>query len=107
MYLYWGGRNPQSDFLYQPELGGYLNDHRLTGLNTAFSRSAEKNYVQDAIMADEVALRQLVERGAQILVCGGRDMASGVRKVFDSILKPMHLNVDALKTEGRYLEDVY
>jgi sulfite reductase (NADPH) flavoprotein alpha-component len=42
MYLYWGGRNSQSDFLYQPELGGYLDDHRLTGLNTAFSRSAEK-----------------------------------------------------------------
>ncbi|SHK66920.1 sulfite reductase (NADPH) flavoprotein alpha-component [Marinobacter antarcticus] len=107
MYLYWGGRNPQSDFLYQPELGCYLNDHRLTGLNTAFSRSAEKAYVQDAIVADETALRQLIEKGAQVLVCGGRDMASGVSQVFDSILKPLHLNVDELKTEGRYLEDVY
>jgi len=107
MYLYWGGRNPQSDFLYQPELGGYLDDHRLTGLNTAFSRSAEKAYVQDAIMADETALRQLIEKGAQVLVCGGRDMASGVSQVFDSILKPLHMNVDELRAEGRYLEDVY
>jgi sulfite reductase (NADPH) flavoprotein alpha-component len=107
MYLYWGGRNPQSDFLYQPELGSYLDDHRLTGLNTAFSRSAEKAYVQDAIMDDETALRQLIEKGAQVLVCGGRDMASGVSQVFDSILKPLHLDVDVLRTEGRYLEDVY
>jgi len=107
MYLYWGGRNPQSDFLYQPELGCYLDDHRLTGLNTAFSRSAEKTYVQDAIVADETALRQLIEKGAQVLVCGGRDMASGVSQVFDSILKPLHLDVDELRTEGRYLEDVY
>jgi sulfite reductase (NADPH) flavoprotein alpha-component len=107
MYLYWGGRNPQSDFLYQPELDGYLDDHRLTGLNTAFSRSAEKAYVQDAILADETALRQLVDKGAQVLVCGGREMAYGVSQVFDSILKPLHLDVDALRAEGRYLEDVY
>ncbi|AFP30911.1 NADPH oxidoreductase A [Marinobacter sp. BSs20148] len=107
MYLYWGGRNSQSDFLYQPELGGYLDDHRLTGLNTAFSRSAEKTYVQDAIMADETVLRQLIEKGAQVMVCGGRDMASGVSQVFNSILKPSHMDVDELRAEGRYLEDVY
>jgi sulfite reductase (NADPH) flavoprotein alpha-component len=107
MYLYWGGRNPRSDFLYQPELGRYLNDHRLTGLNTAFSRTEEKAYVQDAILADETALQQLIMRGAQILVCGGRDMATGVRQVFDSILKPLHLDVEGMRTNGRYLEDVY
>ncbi|TVT30632.1 PepSY domain-containing protein [Marinobacter vinifirmus] len=107
MYLYWGGRNPQSDFLYKPELGRYLDDHRLTGLNTAFSRSAEKTYVQDAIVADETALQQLIEIGAQILVCGGRDMAAGVKQVFDSILEPLSMDVDALRAEGRYLEDVY
>ena len=107
MYLYWGGRNPQSDFLYQPELGSYLKDHRLTGLNTAFSQSIEKSYVQDAIKADETQLRQLIEKGAQVLVCGGRDMAIGVSQVFDSILLPLHLNVHELRAEGRYLEDVY
>lgn len=107
MYLYWGGRNPQSDFLYQPELGVYLNDHRLTALNTAFSRSADRAYVQDAISADEIELRQLIEKGAQILVCGGREMAFCVSQVFDSILKPLHLNVNVLRAEERYLEDVY
>ncbi|NWN90574.1 nitric oxide synthase [Marinobacter adhaerens] len=107
MYLYWGGRNRQSDFLYQPELGRYLNDQRLTRLNTAFSRSSEQAYVQDAIIADEIALQQLVMKGAQVLVCGGRDMAAGVKQVFESILKPLGLDVETLKTNGRYLEDVY
>ncbi|MBO1520463.1 PepSY domain-containing protein [Oceanisphaera pacifica] len=107
MYLYWGGRNPDSDFLYQPELGRYLDDQRLTRLNTAFSRSAENAYVQDAIVADETALRQQIEIGAQILVCGGREMAAGVRQVFDSILKPLHMDIEELRAEGRYLEDVY
>jgi sulfite reductase (NADPH) flavoprotein alpha-component len=58
-------------------------------------------------MADETLLRQLIEKGAQVLVCGGRDMASGVSQVFDSILKPSHMDVDELRAEGRYLEDVY
>jgi sulfite reductase (NADPH) flavoprotein alpha-component len=34
-------------------------------------------------------------------------MASGVRQVFDSILKPSRMDVDELRAEGRYLEDVY
>ena len=107
MYLYWGGRNPQSDFLYQPELEDYLEDHRLTGLNTVFSRSDERAYVQDKLMQDQVAVREMVEKGAQILVCGGRDMAAGVKQVIEDILKPLRTDVETLRAEGRYLEDVY
>ncbi|GGY73456.1 PepSY domain-containing protein [Marinobacter zhanjiangensis] len=107
MYLYWGGRNSQSDFLYQPELGRYLEDNRLTGLNTAFSRSDERAYVQDKLRQDEIAVRQMVRTGAQILVCGGRDMAEGVKQVIDEILKPLPVDVETLRAEGRYLEDVY
>ncbi|PSF04695.1 nitric oxide synthase [Marinobacter fuscus] len=107
MYLYWGGRSPTSDFLYQPELGDYLEDHRLTGLSTAFSRADGGSYVQDKLRQDQKALRQLVETGAQILVCGGREMANGVRQVFDDLLAPLRLNVDVLQQQGRYLEDVF
>ena len=107
MYLYWGGRSPNSDFLYQPELGHYLEDQRLTGLSTAFSRSEEKAYVQDRLLQDQTALRQMVDTGAQILVCGGRDMAAGVKQVLEEILRPLRLEVDDLRAQGRYLEDVY
>lgn len=107
MYLYWGGRNSQSDFLYQPELGRYLADHRLTGLNTAFSRSDERVYVQDKLRQDQVAVRQMIEKGAQILVCGGRDMAAAVKQVIEDILKPLRIDVATLEAQGRYLEDVY
>lgn len=107
MYLYWGGRSSQSDFLYQPELGRYLEDHRLTALNTAFSRSDERVYVQDKLRQDQIAVRQMVEKGAQILVCGGRDMAAGVMQVIEDILEPLRTDVETLRAEGRYLEDVY
>ncbi|MCW4630485.1 flavodoxin domain-containing protein [Marinomonas rhodophyticola] len=111
MFLYWGGRNEEADFLYQPDLGRYLNDHRLTGLQTAFSQTksqaAEKAYVQDKLLEDQTAVRQMLEQGAQILVCGGRGMAAGVAQAINDILKPLQINVDALKAQGRYLEDVY
>lgn len=107
MYLYWGGRDARSDFLYQPELGRYLEDHRLSGLNTAFSRTDERAYVQDKLKQDELAVRQMVNTGAQILVCGGRDMAAAVRQVIEDIIKPLHIDIETLRGQGRYLEDVY
>jgi len=107
MYLYWGGRNPQSDFLYQNELQDYLADQRLTRLSTAFSRTDDSAYVQDRINTDKDELRQLIRDGAQILVCGGREMANGVREVIDHIIAPLNVSVQTLKAEGRYREDVY
>lgn len=107
MYLYWGGRNPQSDFLYEPELNSYLEDHRLTQLSTAFSQVSDRAYVQDKINADAVELRNLIQNGAQILVCGGRDMAKSVREAIDEIVAPLGTSAQALKAEGRYREDVY
>ncbi|SBS39804.1 Sulfite reductase [NADPH] flavoprotein alpha-component [Marinomonas spartinae] len=111
MFLYWGGRNQKVDFLYQPDLTRYLDDQRLTGLQTAFSQgedqTTEKAYVQDKLLQDQTTVRQLLEQGAQILVCGGRGMANGVTQALNDILEPLQTNVDALKAQGRYLEDVY
>jgi len=107
MYLYWGGRDPHSDYLYRPELGSYLRDQRLTGLRTAFSRTRESAYVQDKLNEDAQNVRKMIEMGAQVLVCGGSGMAAEVRAVINNILKPLKTDIESLKQEGRYLEDVY
>lgn len=107
MHLYWGGRHPASDFLYEPELKGYLADRRLTALRAAFSQVQDRGYVQDRLRADALALRRLVETGAQVLVCGSRDMAKGVMQALDEVLAPLNLSVLTLKAQGRYREDVY
>ncbi len=107
MYLYWGGRHPDSDFLYEPELGGYLADKRLTELHAAFSRVKDGAYVQDRIGRDAVQMRRLIESGAQVLVCGSRAMAKSVRETLNEILAPLDLTVQMLKTQGRYREDVF
>lgn len=107
MYLYWGGRDPASDFLYEPELGKYLADGRLTELHAAFSRVKQGAYVQDRVLGNASQMRRLIENGAQILVCGSRAMAASIMQAMDRILSPIGLDVRTLKLQGRYREDVF
>lgn len=107
MYLYWGGRDPASDFLYEPELAGYLADHRLTALHAVFSRVKEGGFVQDRVLNNATEMRGMIENGAQILVCGSRAMAVSIRQAMDRILSPVGIDVQTLKLQGRYREDVY
>ena len=107
VHLYWGGRHPSSDFLYQQELAYYLSDERLTRCRTAFSRIDGGFYVQDRLAAESSVVRDLVRRGAQVMVCGGREMATDVAEVITAAIKPLGIDLSQLKSEGRYLEDVY
>jgi sulfite reductase (NADPH) flavoprotein alpha-component len=52
-------------------------------------------------------LAALIASGAQIMVCGGADMAAGVKAVLSDILAPLNLTTAKLKAEGRYAEDIY
>lgn len=107
MHLYFGARNAEEGFLYRNELGRLVNDQRLSSLTTAFSRSSDKAYVQDRLLADAPRLRELAAQGAQVLVCGGRRMAEGVAAAWERILAGSDLSVAALRAQGRYVEDVY
>ncbi len=107
MYLYWGGRDPASDFLYEPELRNYLADRRLTQLHTAFSRVAGGVRVQARLAEDADNLRALIREGAQVLVCGSSAMAGSVRQALDEVLAPIAQDVKTLRSSGRYREDVF
>ncbi len=108
VHLYWGGRSPASDFLYEDELAQALAEKRLTSLVTAFSRDPRSGaYVQDRIAADEHRFRELVRHGAQILVCGSRDMGQAVAHTLDRIVRPLGLDLATLRAGGRYVEDIY
>ena len=107
VHLFFGGRDPASDFLYRNELDEALDDGRLTSLNTRFSRVLGGGYVQGLVRDEAETLRHLVQQGAQIMVCGGRDMADGVREAVDVCLAPLGLSADVLRQKGLYLEDAY
>ena len=107
MYLYFGARGAQDGFLYREELHGLVGDRRLRSLTTAFSRAVDRAYVQDRLVADAQRLRELIAQGAQVMVCGGRKMAEGVAAAWERILSGTGLTVAQLRTQGRYVEDVY
>lgn len=107
VHLFFGGRDPASDFLYRDDLQTALDDGRLASLNTTFSRVMGGRYVQSLLLDESETLRRLVRQGAQIMVCGGREMASGVREAIDVCLAPLGLSAAALREKGLYLEDAY
>ncbi len=107
MHLFFGARNPASDLLYGEELHGWQDDGHLESLTTAFSRYGERQYVQDSLRADATRLARLIAEGAQVMVCGGREMAAGVRAVLADLLGPAGQSLASLKAEGRYAEDIY
>lgn len=107
MHLYFGARSADDGFLYRDELNGLVDDCRLRTLTTAFSRAIDRAYVQDRLLADAQRLRAAIVQGAQVMVCGGRQMAEGVAQACDRILVDSGLSVAQLRAQGRYVEDVY
>ncbi len=107
IHLWFGIRDVGTDLLYGPELAQWSKAGQLAGLRTACSRSGQRHYVQDALHQDSETLRRLIGLGAKIMVCGGRDMAQGVREALADILAPNGLTPATLKSAGRYAEDVY
>ena len=107
MRLYFGLRHPQSDFLYRQELGDWHKSGFLHSLKAAFSRAQQRLYVQDRLRQDAREVAALVRDGAQIMVCGGRDMAKGIEDTLSEILKSTGIDLTDLRKEGRYVEDVF
>ena len=107
IHLFFGMRDPDSDFLYGDDLTAWQADDRLTGLTAAVSRASAPQYVQGALRDDAALVAAQIRAGARIMVCGGRDMAAGVAATLSEIIRPLGLSLAGLKAAGRYVEDVY
>ena len=106
-WLLFGERNERYDFLYADELLGWLEQGRLSRLDLAFSRDQnERLYVQDRLREAGPELRQWLDQGAVIYVCGSLEgMAAGVDAVLTDLLGEAGLH--ALIEQNRYRRDVY
>ena len=107
VHLFFGMRDPGSDFFYGEEMPGWQAQGQLTRLVTASSRGGAPRYVQEALQAEAAEIARLIRDGARVMVCGGRGMAAGVAETLSAILAPSGLSPAHLKAEGRYVEDVY
>lgn len=116
-WLFFGNPHSATDFLYQDEIGGFVEDGTLSKFDVAWSRDQkEKLYVQDLMMQNGAELWAWLRDGAAFYVCGD---ASKVAKDVDLALHKIaeeHGKLPAdeaaafiarLKKEKRYLRDVY
>jgi sulfite reductase (NADPH) flavoprotein alpha-component len=113
-WLFYGDQHFTSDFLYQTELQQWMESGLLTWLDVAFSRDQpEKIYVQHKIKARAAEFFEWLHRGAIIYVCGAKKMSEDVEKAILEIIEKSQYGkdpvsyLDELKSNGRYLKDVY
>ena len=106
-WLLFGERNAAHDFYYGAEIRGWLERGQIERLDLAFSRDqAERIHVQRLVANAGAALREWVDAGASIYVCGSLEgMAPGVHAALLDALGSARL--DQLTEQGRYRRDVY
>ncbi len=117
MWLFFGDRNAQTDFLYREELEAFKKDGVLTKLDTAFSRDQkEKIYVQDRMRENGQEFYEWLQKGAALFVCGdAKHMAHDVDLSLREIVKTyggmnsreVEAYIETMKREKRYVRDVY
>lgn len=118
-WLFFGEQHRATDFLYGSELLGYQQQGRLHRLDLAFSRDqSHKVYVQHRMLENARALWDWLQKGAFFYVCGdAKRMAKDVHQTLIDIVRSEggisaeaaadYVNTTLMKTEKRYLRDVY
>lgn len=106
-WLIFGERNGAIDYHYREELEIWQRDGILEKLDAVFSRDQpERRYVQQRLLEVGAEVREWINRGAAIYVCGSlRGMAGGVDEALTTLLEQSAL--DELSLSGRYRRDVY
>lgn len=106
-WLIFGERQRACDFYYGDELETALAKGQLAHLDLAFSRDTpERTYVQHCLDARVERLREWVQAGATICVCGSQDGMAGA--VDASLCRHLgDATVQTLIETGRYRRDVY
>ncbi|UNK56900.1 sulfite reductase flavoprotein subunit alpha [Pseudoxanthomonas daejeonensis] len=106
-WLLFGERSPDHDRFYGDDIHQWQAAGWLARIDLAFSRAPDAPaYVQHRLQAAADTLREWVDRGASILVCGN---ATGMAPAVDDVLADVlgEESRDALRAAGRYRRDVY
>jgi sulfite reductase (NADPH) flavoprotein alpha-component len=106
-WLLFGERTRAHDLHYRDEIAAWQAQGVLPHLDLAFSRDqAHKVYVQDLLRTQAARLREWMDDGAALYVCGSlHGMAPGVDAVLQEVFGLDQ--VERWAAEGRYRRDVY
>jgi sulfite reductase (NADPH) flavoprotein alpha-component len=118
-WLFFGEQHRATDFFYEDEFAAFKKQGVLTRFDTAFSRDqAQKIYVQHRMKENARELWAWLQGGACFYVCGdAHRMAKDVHQTLIDIAREQgglsaeaaaeYVNLTLMKTEKRYLRDVY
>ncbi len=116
-WLFFGNPHRATDYIYEDEINGWVENGTLSTLSLAFSRDQEKKiYVQDKMLESGAELWAWLQGGGYFYVCGDASrMAKDVDKALHTIAQTHgglgeQEAVDYfkdLKKEKRYARDVY
>jgi sulfite reductase (NADPH) flavoprotein alpha-component len=118
-WLIFGEQHQATDFLYGNEFLEHKSKARLHRLDLAFSRDQDhKIYVQHRILENARELWDWLQKGAYFYVCGdAKRMAKDVHQALIQIAQEQggmsperaadYVNKTLMRTEGRYLRDIY
>jgi sulfite reductase (NADPH) flavoprotein alpha-component len=118
-WLFFGEQHREFDFLYGSELLAYQKQGKLHRLDLAFSRDqSHKIYVQHRMLEQSKEFWAWLQKGAYFYVCGdAKHMAKDVHKALIDIAQKEgglsgdsaaeYVNTTLMRTEKRYLRDVY
>ena len=118
-WLFFGEQHRATDFLYGDDLLAFQKKGKLYRLDPAFSRDqAHKIYVQHLMLENAKEIWAWLQNGAYFYVCGdAKRMAKDVHATLITIaqtaggLSPEaaseYINTTLMRTERRYLRDVY
>ena len=118
-WLFFGEQHRKTDFLYEHELLAWKSQGKLHRLDLAFSRDQDhKIYVQHRMLEHARDVWDWLQSGAYFYVCGdAKHMAKGVHQALIDIAQQIgglspeaaseYVNATLMKTEKRYLRDVY
>ena len=106
-WLVFGERNAAHDFHHRSEIEAWQQSGLLQRLDLAFSRDqAERVYVQHRLAAAAQELRNWVDQGAAIYVCGS--LKGMAQNVDDALAEALGRDaLEQLAAQGRYRRDVY
>ena len=106
-WLIFGERQHNIDYFFKETIQSWQNTAMLKRLDLAFSRDqTEKVYVHHKLRQHANEVKQWVDNGAVIYVCGSIEgMASDVDQALNDILGATQL--EDLRQQGRYRRDVY
>lgn len=106
-WLLFGERTRAHDALFDDEIERWHHDGLLARVDRVYSRDGSAlRYVQDAMRARMEQLREWIDAGASIYVCGS---LAGMAPAVDAVLRDAIGDdaLDAMARDGRYRRDVY